>query len=159
MAIEQNQGPKLSMKLKRAIAAMMELGFAFRGAGPVHYAKKTGGYPPGIVLPSIRPTGLPVALSAQRFHLVFEMPDEILRLTKPFRHTPDTPASQALREEVAELNAFFVITNLKARDISAGSTRPGISTAANPRGTCSRPACPDFCPMAVWRRMAKDGEA
>ena len=41
------------------------------------------------------------------FHLVFEMPDEILQLTQPFRHTPNTPASQALRDEVDELNAFF----------------------------------------------------
>ena len=44
------------------------------------------------------------------------------------------------------------------RDMSCicGRQRPGISTAPNPRGTCSRSACPGFCPMAVWRRIAQD---
>ena len=50
----------------------------------------------------VSPTNL-----TDHFHLVFEMPDEILQLTQPFRHTPNTPASQALRAEVAELNTFF----------------------------------------------------
>jgi hypothetical protein len=46
----------------------------------------------------------------------------------------------------------------RLRDVSCicGRQRPGISTAPNPRGTCSRSACPGFCPMAVWRRIAQD---
>jgi hypothetical protein len=41
------------------------------------------------------------------FHLEFEMPDEVLQLTRPSRPTPDTPASKQLRDEVNELNDFF----------------------------------------------------
>ena len=46
----------------------------------------------------------------------------------------------------------------RLRDLSCicGRQRPGISTAPNPRGTCARSACPGFCPMAVWRRIAQD---
>ena len=46
----------------------------------------------------------------------------------------------------------------RLRDMSCtcGRQRPGISTAPNPRGTCSCSACPGFCPMAVWRRIAQD---
>jgi hypothetical protein len=47
------------------------------------------------------------------FHLEFEMPSEILRLTEPSRSTPDTPASRRLRDEVAELNAFFARYTLR----------------------------------------------
>ena len=46
----------------------------------------------------------------------------------------------------------------RLRDMSCtcGRQRPGISTAPNPRGSCSRHACPGFCPMAVWRTIAQD---
>ena len=46
----------------------------------------------------------------------------------------------------------------RLRDMSCicGRPRPRISTAPNPRATCSRSACPAFCPMAVWRRIAQD---
>jgi hypothetical protein len=46
----------------------------------------------------------------------------------------------------------------RLRDMSCtcGRQRPGISTASNPRGSCSRHACPGFCPMAVWRTIAQD---
>jgi hypothetical protein len=46
----------------------------------------------------------------------------------------------------------------RLRDMSCtcGRQRPGISTAPNPRGGCSRHACPGFCPMAVWRTIAQD---
>ena len=47
------------------------------------------------------------------FHIPFEMPPEILQLTQPSRSTPDTPASRALRDEVAELNAFFAKQTLE----------------------------------------------
>ena len=39
---------------------------------------------------------------------------------------------------------------------TGGQQRPGISTAPNPRRTCSRLACPGFCSMAAWRRIAQD---
>lgn len=55
----------------------------------------------------VSPTNL-----TDHFHLVFEMPEEILQLTQPFRHTLNTPASQALRE-VAELNSFFASHTLE----------------------------------------------
>ena len=35
------------------------------------------------------------------------MPAELIQLTKPFHKTPDTARVQKLRDEVAELNAFF----------------------------------------------------
>jgi hypothetical protein len=44
----------------------------------------------------------------------------------------------------------------RLRAASAVDKGPGVSTAPNPRGTCSRSACTDFCPMAVWRRIAQD---
>jgi hypothetical protein len=51
------------------------------------------------------------------FHLEFEMPDDILQLTKPARPTPNTPASVGLREEVAELNAFFADHSLEGANV------------------------------------------
>jgi len=51
------------------------------------------------------------------FHLEFEMPDEILQLTKPARPTPNTPASLKLRDEVAELNAFFADHSLEGANV------------------------------------------
>ena len=51
--------------------------------------------------------GISPANLTDHFNLVFEMPDEILQLTRPSRPSPDTPASRTLRQEVAELNAFF----------------------------------------------------
>ena len=41
------------------------------------------------------------------FKLPFEMPTELIRLTKPSKRTPNTPRVAKLRSEVAELNAFF----------------------------------------------------
>jgi hypothetical protein len=49
-----------------------------------------------------------------------------------------------------------VLDRLREMSCICGRQRPGISTAPNPRGTCSRSACPGFCPMAVWRRIAQD---
>jgi len=63
------------------------------------------------------------------FHLEFEMPDEILQLTKPARPTPYTPASVRLRNEVAELNAFFADHSVEGANVQhiggfANSTWP-----------------------------------
>ena len=46
----------------------------------------------------------------------------------------------------------------RLRDMSCtcGRQRPGISTAPNPRGSCSRHACPGLFPTAVWRTIAQD---
>jgi hypothetical protein len=49
-----------------------------------------------------------------------------------------------------------VLDRLRDMSCICGRQRPGISPAPNPRGTCSRSACPGFCPMAVWRRIAQD---
>jgi hypothetical protein len=49
-----------------------------------------------------------------------------------------------------------VLDQLRDMSCICGRQRPGISTAPSPRRTCSRHACPGFCPMAVWRRIAQD---
>ena len=49
-----------------------------------------------------------------------------------------------------------VLDRLRDMSCICGRQRPGISTAPNPRATCSRSACPGLCPMAVWRRIAQD---
>jgi len=41
------------------------------------------------------------------FKVKFEMPSELIRLTKPSKPTPNTPRVAKLRSDVAELNAFF----------------------------------------------------
>ena len=49
-----------------------------------------------------------------------------------------------------------VLGRLRDMSCTGGRQRPGTLTAPNPRGTCSRSACPGFCPTAVWRRIAQD---
>jgi hypothetical protein len=41
------------------------------------------------------------------FKLEYEMPNELVQLTKPSRRTPSTATANKLRNEVAELNEFF----------------------------------------------------
>ncbi|MDA9398555.1 hypothetical protein XH79_06965, partial [Bradyrhizobium sp. CCBAU 45389] len=57
--------------------------------------------------------GVQPADVSQHFHLEFEMPQEVLQLTRPSRPTPDTPASRQLRDQVNELNAFFAKHSLE----------------------------------------------
>jgi hypothetical protein len=97
---------------------------AWRGAGLIEeqkgYPGKLGFGNPGpstgrmtrfratrVLLDACGKFGVYPANVTDHFHLVFEMPEEMLQLTKPWRHPPNTPASQALRQQVAELNAFF----------------------------------------------------
>jgi hypothetical protein len=56
--------------------------------------------------------GIAPAAVTEHFHLEFEMPSEILQLTQPNVQTPNTPTSQRLRDDVAELNAFFAMHTL-----------------------------------------------
>jgi hypothetical protein len=51
--------------------------------------------------------GITPANVLEHFRLEFEMPSELIRLTKPSKPTPDTPKVAKLRSDVAELNAFF----------------------------------------------------
>jgi hypothetical protein len=51
--------------------------------------------------------GITPANVLEHFSLEFEMPSELIRLTKPSKPTPDTPKVAKLRNDVAELNAFF----------------------------------------------------
>jgi len=51
--------------------------------------------------------GITPANVREHFRLEFEMPSELIRLTKPSKPTPNTPKVAKLRSDVAELNAFF----------------------------------------------------
>jgi hypothetical protein len=51
--------------------------------------------------------GITPANVLEHFRLEFEMPSELIRLTKPSVRTPNTPRVAKLRSDVAELNAFF----------------------------------------------------
>ena len=44
----------------------------------------------------------------------------------------------------------------KRHELHLRSTKTRHINCANPRGSCSRHACPGFCPMAVWRTIAQD---
>jgi hypothetical protein len=50
--------------------------------------------------------GITPANVLEHFRFEFEMPSELIRLTKPSKATPNTPRVAELRSEVAELNAF-----------------------------------------------------
>jgi hypothetical protein len=47
------------------------------------------------------------------FYIEFEMPSELVQLTKPAGATRDTPIARAMRSEVAELNAHFATHELE----------------------------------------------
>ena len=51
--------------------------------------------------------GITPANVGEHFRIEFVMPSELIRLTKPFEATPNTPKVVKLRSDVAELNAFF----------------------------------------------------
>jgi hypothetical protein len=51
--------------------------------------------------------GITAANVLEHFKFEFEMPSELIRLTKPSEPTPNTPRVTELRSDVAELNAFF----------------------------------------------------
>jgi hypothetical protein len=51
--------------------------------------------------------GITPANVLEHFRFEFEMPSELIRLTKPSKRTPDTPSVEKLRSDVAELNTFF----------------------------------------------------
>lgn len=51
--------------------------------------------------------GIAPANVLEHFKFEFEMPSELIRLTKPSERTPNTPRVEKLRSDVAELNAFF----------------------------------------------------
>jgi hypothetical protein len=51
--------------------------------------------------------GITPANVGEHFRFEFEMPSELIRLTRPTARTPDTPKVAKLRSDVAELNDFF----------------------------------------------------
>jgi hypothetical protein len=51
--------------------------------------------------------GITPANLLEHFRFEFEMPSELIRLTKPSKATPNTPRVAKLRSDVAELNTFF----------------------------------------------------
>jgi hypothetical protein len=51
--------------------------------------------------------GITPANVLEHFRVEFEMPSELIRLTKPSKSTPNTPKVARLRSDLAELNAFF----------------------------------------------------
>jgi hypothetical protein len=51
--------------------------------------------------------GILPANVGEHFRFEFEMPSELIRLTRPTARTPDTPKVAKLRSDVAELNDFF----------------------------------------------------
>jgi hypothetical protein len=56
--------------------------------------------------------GITPANLLEHFRFEFEMPSELVQLTSPSQATPDTPRTEKLRSEVAELNNFFAVHTL-----------------------------------------------
>jgi len=61
--------------------------------------------------------GITPANVLEHFKFEFEMPTELIRLTKPSRPTPDSPMVAKLRSDVAELNAFIAKQTLEPSKI------------------------------------------
>jgi hypothetical protein len=57
--------------------------------------------------------GITPANVLEHFRIEFEMPSELIRLTKPSKRTPNTARVEKLRSDVAELNAFFAKQSLQ----------------------------------------------
>ena len=51
--------------------------------------------------------GITPANVLENFRFEFEMPSELIGLTKPSKRTPNTPRIEKLRSDLAELNTFF----------------------------------------------------
>ena len=61
--------------------------------------------------------GITPANVHEHFSIEFVMPSELIRLTKPFKATPNTPKVAKLRSDVAELNTFVAKQTLTPRTI------------------------------------------
>jgi hypothetical protein len=57
--------------------------------------------------------GVPIQEMQDHFYIEFEMPSELIQLTKPSGPTRNTAEAKGLRNEVAELNAHFVAHKLE----------------------------------------------
>jgi len=56
--------------------------------------------------------GVPIQEVQDHFYIEFEMPSEIIQLTKPAGATRDTAIARGMRSEIAELNAHFATHEL-----------------------------------------------
>jgi hypothetical protein len=112
--------------------------------------------------------GITPANVLEHFKFEFEMPSELIRLTKPSVRTPDTPKVAELRSDVAELNAFFAkqtltpptIKHLGWIRIFHGYTEryrwnKGGRLYSQPQG----PACYQSQPEATRLEMRINGES
>jgi hypothetical protein len=57
--------------------------------------------------------GVLVSEAQDHFYIEFEMPSELVQLTKPSGATRDTPVARGMRSEIAELNAHFATHQLE----------------------------------------------
>jgi hypothetical protein len=57
--------------------------------------------------------GVPIQEMQDHFHIEFEMPSELIQLTRPSGPTRNTAQARGLRNEVAELNAYFAVHKLE----------------------------------------------
>ena len=112
--------------------------------------------------------GITPANVFEHFRLEFEMPSELIRLTKPSKPTPNTPKVAKLRNDVAELNAFFAKQTLTPSTIKHlgwirlfhGYTEgfrwnKGGRLYSQPQG----PACYQSLPEASRLQMRINGES
>ena len=112
--------------------------------------------------------GITPANVLEHFSLAFEMPSELIRLTKPSKPTPNTQKVDKLRNDVAELNAFFAKQTLAPSTIKHlgwirlfhGYTEgfrwnKGGRLYSQPQG----PACYQSQPEASRAQMRINGES
>ena len=112
--------------------------------------------------------GITPANVLRHFSLPFEMPSELIRLTKPSKPTPNTPRVAKLRSDVAELNAFFAKQTLEPstiehlgwirlfHDYTEGYRwRKGGRLYSQPQA----PSCYQSQPEAEWLKIRINGES
>jgi hypothetical protein len=80
---------------------------AFGNPGPSH-GKMTRYKATPMLLALCAEHGVTPDNVSAHFRVEYEMPTELVQLTSPSRRTPSTPTANKLRNEVAELNEFFV---------------------------------------------------